>query len=96
MNSFYLRTENQAILIGDRDIYIRRYFDAGPFNLCISKLQVSEDYGDFNVIYTGTEEHCQKMLDWIMQNIPMGQSAGVIDARKFIKHCLTPIQKKAF
>lgn len=82
MNTFYLRTQNQAILIGDRDIAVKS-FGTDTHHLVAHTLSVSEDYGDYNCFYSGTEENCQKLLDWIL--VQAEKNASSIDARNFIQ-----------
>lgn len=51
MKPFYLRLNDKAILIGDRDMYIKEGF-----------LVVG-----IGRIFEGTNEQCQGFLDWILK-----------------------------
>jgi hypothetical protein len=86
MQTFYLRLKDKAVLIGDRDLVIKEgtLFTgklAGD-TLCITRL------------FEGTEDQCQRLLDWVMGSLCSGVNEyrvttgrdplPYVDARKFV------------
>ncbi len=71
MKPFYLRLKDKAILIGDRDLYIKQgvlFIGEGPY---VTRL------------FEGTDEQCQGFLDWILKQSESHYS--FIDARPYLK-----------
>lgn len=82
MNTFYVRLDGRALVIGDRDLFIEPNGD-----LFALKAANRNQVGSLTSIYAGTEENCEKLLDYILGYFPEVSESNecVLDLRPEIR-----------
>jgi hypothetical protein len=86
--TFYLRLENQAVLLGDNSLEIVEHTTEDFWEL----RSIFRSYY-YDLIFIGSYAQCNKLLDWILESVDSHYSdcsdsyypLTYLDARNFIK-----------